>query len=138
MAHEMRPDEIERRERALRMPTEGALTGAVRDRLGLGLKSSGTPIQQRTVMDAAPRHIRSQLPEPAAGAQNAAGPIREALRANLPTNLQKAAESQADSAADAARIAKGVREITSRDPGLRLTWALHLAERHAAMTAGRR
>jgi hypothetical protein len=90
MPHELRPDEIDRRERALRAPKDSSVTSAIRGALGSGVRSTGTPITDRTIIDAAPLHTRRDAPPPEAPDPDAGAAVAHAIRAASGTPVQKA------------------------------------------------
>ena len=85
---------MDRRERALRVPKDSSVTGAVRAALGTGVRSTGTPITDRTIIDATPLHARKDPPEPAPEPGGGAI-ISHAIRAASGTPVQKARKPKA-------------------------------------------
>ena len=128
MGHELRQDEIERRERALRPPKETALSGAFRDRLA----GANTSRRQAT--------HRIDQPGPEAGEVGLAGTaLPNACGDDAAAGaLEDRAEPVQKAAAvdpDMGSIAKGLRGLADRSP--EFNWLAKLAERHAAMTGNR-
>lgn len=127
MGHELRQDEIERRERALRPPKETALSGAFRDRL------AGANASRRQATH------RIDQPGPESGEVGLVGTaLRDACGddaaggATLEDRAEPVQKAAVAVDSDMGQVAKGLRRLASESP--EFNWLAKLAERHAAMT----